>query len=449
MSYNTDLEDGWETIGHSQCSPIVQQNDAQLENIRRTPKQSGFFSSMYLSAKTRLYNLYRPLSRTLPKFSSSPIHLLGRTYDPKTELHEFLIDFMSRIWFTYRNFTLPIEQTQYSTDMGWGCMCRTGQMLLAHVFIIQYLNRDWRISKRQQTTITMRGSEESESNADGVIESDSNSEHGGSTASMWQGTEDRVYREILSWFLDDPATPYGIHAIATTAKTYFEKGIGEWFEPTTIARTIAVLVTNHSPGGLRVYVPCDGTIYLDEIQELCRIKTKRSESQKYSNDTRKCEEEEEENDDDNDEEEWTPCLILIPVRLGLDKINPIYLSGLKAVLCLPQSVGIIGGKPQSSFYFVGCQDDRVFYFDPHVVNNSADAISRNGETFFPTDSYHTDIPQVMELAEIDPSMAVGFYCHGRLEFEDFCERLRVIMKENKTVYSIVDKKPSYLKRRHH
>ena len=47
------------------------------------------------------------------------------------------------------------------------------------------------------------------------------------------------------------------------------------------------------------------------------------------------------------------------------QLNPVYGPQLQAVLRFPQSVGIVGGRPGSSLYFVGHQGESVLYLDPH------------------------------------------------------------------------------------
>ncbi len=42
---------------------------------------------------------------------------------------------------------------------------------------------------------------------------------------------------------------------------------------------------------------------------------------------------------------------------------------LAQVLTWPGSVGIVGGRPSSSLYFVGTQGERVLYLDPHDVQD--------------------------------------------------------------------------------
>ncbi|CDR00504.1 unnamed protein product [Oncorhynchus mykiss] len=50
---------------------------------------------------------------------------------------------------------------------------------------------------------------------------------------------------------------------------------------------------------------------------------------------------------------WNPLLLLIPLRLGLSDINEAYIETLKQCFQLPQSLGVIGGKPNSAHYFIG------------------------------------------------------------------------------------------------
>ncbi|BAF12193.2 Os03g0391000, partial [Oryza sativa Japonica Group] len=44
-----------------------------------------------------------------------------------------------------------------------------------------------------------------------------------------------------------------------------------------------------------------------------------------------------------------------------------YIPLLKETLTFPQSLGILGGKPGTSTYIAGVQDDRALYLDPHEV----------------------------------------------------------------------------------
>lgn len=89
----------------------------------------------------------------------------------------------------------------------------------------------------------------------------------------------------------------------------------------------------------------------------------------------------EEASSDPKESSWRPLLLIIPLRLGLSEINPVYINSLKVSLqvivinalsfppltvhtlilslslqmCLTfrQSVGIIGGKPNHAHWFIG------------------------------------------------------------------------------------------------
>lgn len=82
-----------------------------------------------------------------------------------------------------------------------------------------------------------------------------------------------TYREILRWFADEfsPYAHYSIHNFARLGAVKFGKQIGDWFEPTTVSEAIRLLVQQHSPEGMKVYVAKDGIIYRDEVQQLCIV----------------------------------------------------------------------------------------------------------------------------------------------------------------------------------
>jgi hypothetical protein len=116
---------------------------------------------------------------------------------------------------------------------------------------------------------------------------------------------------------------------------------------------------------------------------------------------------------------WRPLLLIVPTRLGIDKLNKTYIPHLKACLECPFTVGIIGGKPNKSLYFVGYQDEEVVYLDPHVVRPAVKPDQDYSVDVL--DSYHCKVPQRMNFEDVDPSLAVGFLLKTREEFFKFID----------------------------
>ncbi|KAM7301722.1 cysteine protease ATG4B isoform X2 [Ixodes scapularis] len=78
------------------------------------------------------------------KPSEAPVYILGTKYSTLHELDDLRSDVTSKIWLTYRKNFPAIGGTGPTSDSGWGCMLRCGQMVLAQALMRRHLGREWR-----------------------------------------------------------------------------------------------------------------------------------------------------------------------------------------------------------------------------------------------------------------------------------------------------------------
>ena len=140
--------------------------------------------------------------------------------------------------------------------------------------------------------------------------------------------------------------------------------------PTLFHVSLRTLVNNFPEAGLGVSVAADGTLFQSDVFTASHFGGSNARSTRRHQKTLST--------------SWGehPVLLLIGLRLGLDGVNPVYYDTIKVhkslillpsetncvhqlLYTFPQSVGIAGGRPSSSYYFVGSQADNLFYLDPH------------------------------------------------------------------------------------
>ncbi|KFW02594.1 Cysteine protease ATG4B, partial [Eurypyga helias] len=140
---------------------------------------------------------------------------------------------------------------------------------------------------------------------------------------------------------------------------------------------------------------------------------------------------------------WKPLVLLIPLRLGLTEINEAYIETLKHCFMMPQSLGVIGGKPNSAHYFIGYVGEELIYLDPHTTQP---AVEPSDSGCLPDESFHCQHPPCrMSIAELDPSIAVGFFCNAEEDFNDWCQQIKKLslVRGALPMFELVERQPSH------
>lgn len=283
----------------------------------------------------------------------------------------------------YSNVVKNNANNSFTTDIGWGCMIRTGQSLLANALQIIHRGRSYRYS----------------------MEDNSN-------------TGDTSGRDFMSWFQDEFQYPFSIQNFVKAGYELSNKKPGEWFSPSAAARSIQKLVLDFPQCGIgNCYISIDsGTIYLDEVDKMFAK-------------------------DDNVINK-TNVLILLCVRLGLSDLNEYYWNDIRGLLSLEgNTCGISGGKPSSSFYFFGYSNDMLLYLDPH----SPKMHTKDPAQFL--QSAHSTDYKTLSFSQVDPSMMLGFLIQGKQDWKCFQQKInamnsnkgsRIIQFTNHPEYGVRD-----------
>lgn len=392
------------------------------------------------------------------------IYLLGSTLHPLHDYHKRKSLEKSLFWFTYRYDFSEIKPYQITTDAGWGCMLRSAQMLLAHAFRVHFSQ-----SRQQWHT-----------DSSNKVSSPSSSDRSSDSSS----------KQLLTWFVDIPSTNacfYSLHNMCAAGLAKHQVLPGEWYGPGTACYVLRDLVAMHKEQQpsiplFRVHVATEGTVYRQVIEELmtqdgrARQEEKKRQQQQSNAST---------NDNGTSTHpldplsaavaetdsgsrtskppttsislEWdTSLLLMIPLRLGLNKFQPDYAQSLARTFALPQSVGILGGRPRGARWFFGSYADgsKILGLDPHTVQPAISTpLTEIVQGRLPAAylrSLHTEYPETIDLLRMDPSIALGFFCRNRKDLQDLEAALHSISVSDDsttmstaTLVTFMEKAPNY------
>ncbi|XP_072482111.1 cysteine protease ATG4A isoform X2 [Notamacropus eugenii] len=333
--------------------------------------------------------------------TDEPVWILGKQYDLQAEKSKLLSDVSARLWFTYRRKFSPIGGTGPSSDSGWGCMLRCGQMMLAQALICKHLGRDWCWEKQQE--------------------------------------QPEEYHRILKCFLDRKDCCYSIHQMAQMGVGE-GKSIGEWFGPNTVAQVLKKLALFDEWNSLAVYVSMDNTVVIEDIKKMCHMCPPHlahdSSSSSWNGVGWN-------SNYSGHSSGWRSLLLIVPLRLGINQINPVYVDAFKECFKMPQSLGALGGKPNSAYYFIGFLGDELIYLDPHTTQTFVDS-EENGTV--DDQSFHCQqSPHRMKILNLDPSVALGFFCKEEEDFDNWCGLVQkaILKPQSLQMFELVQKHPAH------
>ncbi|XP_014858840.1 PREDICTED: cysteine protease ATG4D-like [Poecilia mexicana] len=393
-----DQLDDWDLLPSVSAGSLSQEMFYEGRAVEEKSKFKSKLVSAWNSVK------YGWTLKQKSKFNKgSPLIMLGKTYNLKDsgDKERFRRSYASFLWLTYRRGFPQLPGSSLTTDSGWGCVLRTGQMLLAQGLLIHLMPADWtwpvRFSGVKDDLDLLHPAD--------WTAGEVGSKRGRklSVGSLLDRPMEATHRRVVGWFADHPTAPFGIHTLVELGRSSGKKA-GDWYGPSIVAHILkkAVAASADLPN-LVIYVAQDCTIYLQDVRGLCERPLPQS---------------------------WKSIIVLVPVRLGGQELNPSYITCIKNLLMLQCCIGIIGGKPKHSLFFIGFQDDHLLYLDPHYCQPAVNIKNDN----FPLESFHCKHPRKMPFSRMDPSCTIGFYAKGQNEFELMCAAVNEAVSTSAETY---------------
>lgn len=300
-------------------------SDSQKPPVQLEKPKTGLFSSMMMAGKRYYYSLVSGYSKAdtfkLTTFSDR-IYITGEKFQAKEDegierANKAMMQYMkTTLWFSYKyNWASFIPGTKLNNDVGWGCMIRCGQMLMASAV---------------QKKIGMRN-------------------------------EDirRQYIELCSDNSSGEKAPFSIHNIVLYAAKQYNITPGQWFRGTTIMMSLDGLNKHYKPPlahDIRIFTSVDSLVNISEIYKKVFSVPKVPQGVNPLEELKS--------------KEWGCSLLFcVAIRTGLNKPQANFKKSLARLMELKYSVGFLGGKDHKAYYIVGYNDtkEKYYYLDPHYV----------------------------------------------------------------------------------
>ena len=338
-------------------------------------------------------------SFNLSKIKNEKYQIYNKKYT-KNEKNELIYKISKIILFTYRkNFPQIINSIgeKFTSDTGWGCMLRCGQMILARgIYKLLKLKGIPSITSIYQTIEFFYENPISfEKMPDNFI-------------NMMNYYLNLWYQEHKNnIILKQIYPPFSIKSLCLVGRIC-NKEVGEWFSDVNMCYIFNLINEYfHLFNDVQIF-NFQSTIELNQIINKCFEK----ESNSF-------------NKDDfilNDKEEKlyfiNKGIVFVSIRLGIDNIPNEYYQSLKDIFSCKNCLGIIGGKNKRAYYFIGYDDKgNLLYLDPHYNNECVKEL--DGKSIIKNYLFK-DIFNI-SIKKISPAFSIGFIFRNFNEYNEFIQ----------------------------
>jgi hypothetical protein len=363
-------------------------------------------------------------------------------------------------WFSYtKNFDpIPSDDPKLSitSDAGWGCMIRAGQMLLFTLlmrmfdkhsasdkptndnlkyFLLKAYFREkvgkgnskvWLFGLMGGSDLPIQTQKPLIENSQLVEnEKDNSDNRRHTTITESSGGDPPINNQIhfskSKSLISDEKTVrsdelgiFSLQSFSSKALELFQKPLGNWFRPTTFLLILKQIMKKHPDfAPFKIHNIVENVFYLKSLYKKAFCATEEELLDIQSIDqciselsTRK----------------WKKKVVLsLTTLLGMDNTDERYQPMLSRLMEIGSFSGMLGGYQQSAYYFVGKKSSSEYYYlDPHYVKPSLDNFNDKGQI----DKQYFD-KKILEInySKMCSSVSLVYFLEG---CEDFASLISVL-----------------------
>jgi cysteine protease ATG4 len=292
------------------------------------------------------------------------------------------------IYFSYKSNFNQIQNINkfsffYTSDTGWGCMIRCGQMIMSRG-LYKYLKKNLKISTFQSIKETIKY-----------------------FLDLPYLNEDLpICFEKMKTILNNSKiiyAPFSINNLCLFGNLC-NKSSGEWFSDVNMSYLFNKISFVFNLFDNLEILNFQTGFYLSDLLEKC-FNILEDNNHQISNFYEF---------NDKKYEFKKSGIIFISVRIGIDFISKEYYENIRNLFNCKQCLGIIGGRTNSAYYFIGYNNEgNLLYLDPHITNDSI--LDFDNESIY--HNYLNKNINSMNISNMSTAFTVGFIFRNIDEFK--------------------------------